>query len=148
MSKPIAVGSDHAGFEGTPQYKPEVIRHLEALGHEVLDCGSRDPGPVDYPDIAQAACRAILDGQAGRGVLICGTGIGMSIAANRYEGIRAATCTTPEMARLSRTHNNANLLCLGRRVLSLEECFDLIGLWLDTDFSGVDRHIRRVDKMR
>jgi ribose 5-phosphate isomerase B len=124
-----------------------VIDHLKALGHEVLDCGSYDPAAVDYPDVAEAVCRAIQEGQVNRGILICGTGIGMCMAANRHAGIRAATCTTPEMVRLSRTHNDANILCLGRRILSLEDCIELIDLWLDTDFSGADRHIRRVGKL-
>ena len=140
----ILIASDHGGFEA----KEDLKKYLIEQGLRVEDLGTTGLDSVDYPDFALALSRRVAVERDLRGVLICGTGIGMSIAANRYEGIRAATCTTPEMARLSRTHNNANLLCLGRRFLSLDECFDLIGLWLDTDFSGVDRHIRRVGKMR
>lgn len=144
----IAVGSDHAGFEDPPPYyKPEIIKHLEARGHEVLDCGTNGPESVDYPDFANNVCRAILDGRADRGVLICGTGIGVGIAANRHGGIRAAPCTTAEAARLARAHNDANVLCLGRRIVPLGQCLELVDIWLDTPFSDADRHARRVQKL-
>lgn len=143
----IAFGCDHAGFEGPPFYKTEIIRHLESLGHIVVDCGTYSAESVDYPDFAAAACRRILAGEAGRGVLLCGTGIGISIAANRFRGIRAAVCATPQMAQLSREHNNANVLCLGRRILSLDEALNLIDIWLDTPFSGGERHERRICKL-
>jgi len=97
--------------------------------------------------MAERVCRALLCGEADLGILLCGTGIGMSIAANRYPGIRAAACTTEDMARLSREHNNANILCLGRRTLPLEQCLALADLWLATPFSGGERHRRRVDKL-
>ena len=144
----IAIGSDHAGFEGpgTP-YKPAMMTHLEARGHEVIDCGTDGPESVDYPDFAENVCKSILGDEADCGVLMCGTGIGVAIAANRHAGIRAATCATPDMARLSREHNNANVICLGRRILSLDECLHLIDVWLDTPFSGAERHERRVRKM-
>ncbi|MBN2309851.1 MAG: ribose 5-phosphate isomerase B [Candidatus Hydrogenedentes bacterium] len=143
----IAVGTDHAGYEGPPLFKPEIIRHLEERGHRVIDCGPHGPEPVDYPDFAGRVCRTILDGDAERGVLLCGTGIGMSIAANRFSGIRAAACATPDMARLAREHNDANVICLGRRILTLAQCLELIDIWLDTEFSGAERHQRRVTKM-
>jgi len=144
----IAVGSDHAGFEGPPPlYKPAIIAHLEKRGHEVVDCGTNGPESVDYPDFAANVCEAILSGKAERGVLMCGTGIGVGISANRFKGIRAATCATPEMARLSRDHNNANVICVGRRILTLETCLELIDIWLDTPFSEDERHVRRVAKM-
>ena len=144
----IAVASDHAGFEGPePYYKPEIIRFLQQRGLEVLDCGTFGCEAVDYPDYAQKACDAILRGEADMGVLICGTGIGVSIAANRNKGIRAATCVTPDMAAMARTHNDANIICLGRRILSLDECLKLIGIFLDTPFSEGERHIRRIRKM-
>lgn len=144
----IAVGSDHAGFEAPePFYKSAFIEHLKARGHEVVDCGPCNSDAVDYPDYARKVCDTITNGRAERGVLLCGTGIGMSIAANRVSGIRAAVCATPEMAKLSREHNDANVLCLGRRTLSLEECLKLIDIWMDTPFSGVERHKRRVEKM-
>jgi ribose 5-phosphate isomerase B len=144
----IAVGSDHAGFEDpAPHYKPAFIQHLKNRGFEVLDCGTNGPESVDYPDFANKVCEAILSGKAGRGLLLCGTGMGISIAANRHRGIRAAVCVTPQMAELARTHNDANVLCLGRRVLPLETCLELIDLWLDTPFPGGERHKRRVAKM-
>ncbi len=144
----IAVGSDHAGYEGQPPwYKPAIMEHLQASGRQVLDCGACGPESVDYPDFADAAAKAILEGRASCAILLCGTGIGMSIAANRHPGIRAAACATPDMARLSREHNDANVLCLGRRILSLEQCLELIDLWLATPFSEGERHCRRVAKM-
>ncbi|MCC6697451.1 MAG: ribose 5-phosphate isomerase B [Candidatus Hydrogenedentes bacterium] len=144
----IAVGSDHAGYEDPPPwYKPAIMEHLKSRGHEVIDCGTNGPESVDYPDFAGKVCQSILSGEAERGVLMCGTGIGVGIAANRYKGIRAATCATPDMARLSREHNNANVICLGRRILSLDKCIQLIDIWLDTPFSGGERHTRRVEKM-
>lgn len=144
----IAFGCDHAGFEEPkPYYKPEIVRHIEALGHEIIDCGTDGPDSVDYPDFARKVCASILDGRASAGVLLCGTGIGMSITANRHSGIRAAVCVDKEMARLSRDHNDSNVLCIGRRVLSLEACLDIIDTWLGQKFSGAERHARRVAKM-
>jgi len=143
----VAIGSDHAGYEGAAPYKPELLRYAASLGHETLDCGADSEASVDYPDFANAVCEAILAGRAQRGILLCGTGIGMSIAANRHPGIRAAACATPDMARLSREHNDANVLCLGRRILTLPQCLELIKLWLDTTFSGGERHCRRIHKM-
>ncbi len=144
----IAVGSDHAGFEEPqPYYKPAIVEHVKVLGHEVVDCGADGPASVDYPDIADNVCSAILSGAADAGVLVCGTGIGISIAANRHPNIRAAACTTEEGARLSRSHNDANVLCLGRRISTLEESFRLIDIWLATPFSEGERHKRRIAKM-
>ncbi len=144
----IAFGSDHAGFEDPgPHYKPELIQFIASLGHEVLDCGPQLGESVDYPDYGRKVAEAIKDGAAERGVLLCGTGIGISIAANRYPEVRAAVCVNEDMARLSREHNDANIIALGKRLLSLEECKNLIKIWLETPFSGVDRHQRRVDKL-
>ncbi len=144
----IAVGSDHAGYEGTPPwFKPAIMEHVRSLGHEVVDCGTHNPESVDYPDFADAVCAEILAGRANAGVLICGTGIGMSITANRHKGIRAAVCATPDMARLSRAHNDANILCMGKRVLQLEQALELLDIWLDTPFDGGIRHCRRIQKM-
>jgi ribose 5-phosphate isomerase B len=143
----VAVGSDHAGFEGATPFKPEIVKHLEELGHEVVDCGTNTKDPVDYPDFAQRVDEAVLSHEADCGVLMCGTGIGMSIAANRRAGIRAAACATPDMARLAREHNDANVLCLGRRILTLPECLELIDIFLVTPFSNAERHSRRVAKL-
>lgn len=144
----IAFGCDHAGFDKPkPFYKLEIVSHLEGLRHEVLDCGTHGPEAVDYPDFADRVSEAVRGGEADFGILLCGTGIGMSMAANRHQGIRAAVCTSPEMARLSKDHNDANVLCIGRRVLRLEECLRIIDTWLNSSFSGSDRHVRRVAKM-
>ena len=144
----IAFGNDHAGFEDPePHYKPELVSYLESKGHEVVDCGSFSPDPVDYPDSGRAVAEKILAGEAELGVLLCGTGIGISIAANRYAGIRAAVCTSTEMARLAREHNAANIVCIGRRVLSLDECKAIIDTFLECEVSQVERHQRRIGKL-
>lgn len=144
----IAMGSDHAGYDDPqPYYKPEVVSFLQSLGHEVIDCGTDGPDSVDYPDIAEAVCASVISGEAEVGVLLCGTGIGMSMTANRHREIRAALCTSPEMARLSREHNHANVLCIGRRILTLDACKEIIDTWLKTPGSEDDRHKRRVSKM-
>lgn len=144
----IAVGSDHAGFEAPePYYKPGIVAHLAARGHHVVDCGPEEPGSVDYPDYADRVCAAVLSGEAEMGVLLCGTGMGISMRANRHRGIRAAVCDRPEMAWLAREHNNANVLCLGRRILTLRECLNLIDIFLETPFSGGERHVRRIGKI-
>ncbi|MFM1920215.1 MAG: hypothetical protein RLZZ303_1849 [Candidatus Hydrogenedentota bacterium] len=144
----IAIGSDHAGFEDPPpHYKPELVKHLVDLGHEVIDCGPLQAGSVDYPDFAQRVCAEILAGRADRGVLLCGTGMGISMAANRFPGIRAAVCVRPEMALLAREHNDANVICLGKRLNTLRECVNLLDTFLETPFSNGERHLRRISKM-
>jgi ribose 5-phosphate isomerase B len=143
----LAVGCDHAGYEAPQPYMPAIVEHLERLGHGIVHVGTNGLESVDYPDFANKVCAALLEGRAERGVLLCGTGIGMSIAANRHPGIRAAVCATPDMARLSREHNDANVICLGRRILTLDLCVDLLNIWLETPFSGGERHCRRVEKM-
>ncbi len=143
----IAVGSDHAGYEGPAQYKPEIIAHLGVKGHELINCGTDSADAVDYPDVAERVSRKVLSGEADLGILVCGTGIGMCMTANRLRGIRAAVCTTPLMARLSREHNAANVLCLGGRILSLDECKEIIDAWIAEPVSPADRHRRRVNKM-
>lgn len=144
----IAVGNDHAGYDGPePFYKPEIVNYLEGKGLEVVNCGCDSADAVDYPDVANAVAEAVLSGEAEIGLLLCGSGIGVSITANRNAEIRAALCTTPEMAQLSRQHNDSNVLCLGRRILTLNECYAIIDAWLEEPFSGVDRHQRRIDKM-
>lgn len=143
----IAVGSDHAGYEGPSHYKPEIIAHLGIRGADVINCGTDGAEAVDYPDVAKRVIDAILMKEADLGILICGTGIGMSIAANRRRGIRAAVCVNTTMAKLAREHNHANLLCLGRRLVTLEECKAIIDAWLEQPPSTIERHQRRVDKM-
>jgi len=144
----IAVGSDHAGYEDPPpHYKPELMTYLGLKGFNIINCGTDTSDAVDYPDVADAVCEKVLSGKADLGLLICGSGIGMSISANRLEGIRAAVCTTPEMARLSRQHNHSNVLCLGRRLLSTQACKEILEAWLDEPYSQESRHLRRVIKM-
>lgn len=144
----IAVGSDHAGYEEPkPYYKPAIMEHLEQRGYEVIDCGTDGPEAVDYPDFAASVARAVTDGTADLGVLICGTGIGICMAANRHKGVRGAPVATEDMARLSRSHNNSNVICLGRRILSLDECIRLLDIWLDTPYSHHPRHQRRIEKL-
>lgn len=144
----LAFGCDHAGYEDPqPYYAPAIIAYVEALGHTVEHVGTFGPDSVDYPDFAAKVCARILDHSADLGILLCGTGMGISIAANRHKGIRAAACVTGEMVRLARDHNNANILCIGRRVSTLEECKELIRLFLETGFSGGERHQRRISKL-
>lgn len=137
----IAAGADHAGFA----VKQAVVRRLRAQGHEVVDVGTFDgETSVDYPDYAHVVAAAVAAGEAERGVLVCGTGMGMCMAANRHRGIRAADCTTPHMAEMSRRHNDANVLCLGGRLLSEDEAWAITEVWMATPFDG-GRHVRRVD---
>lgn len=144
----LAFGCDHAGYESPePFYAPELIAYVEGLGHTVEHVGTFGPDSVDYPDFAEKVCGRILDHSANLGILLCGTGMGISIAANRHRGIRAAVCVTEEMARLAREHNDANILCIGRRISSLDECKHLIKRFLETNFSGGERHQRRISKM-
>lgn len=144
----IGIGCDHAGYEGPPPlYKPSIVDYLTEKGYEIVDYGTFGPESVDYPDFAKALCIGLLKGEIEKGILICGTGIGVSMSANRFSGIRAAVCTSPLMAQLSRTHNNSNVLCLGRRILSLPQCFEIIDIWLNTPFSGEERHRRRLEKL-
>ena len=137
----IAIGSDHRGLE----MKDEIARELARLGHEPLDIGAYNADNVDYPDIAQAVCRKVSSGDCERGILICGTGIGMSIAANKVSGIRAALCCDVFMAERARQHNDANVLCLGaERTSGVPQ---ILGAFLSTGFEG-GRHQRRVDKIQ
>lgn len=144
----LAFGCDHAGYElPEPFYAPELIAYMEELGHTVDHVGTYGPDSVDYPDFAAKVCEKILDNSVELGILLCGTGMGISIAANRHRGIRAAVCVTEEMVRLARDHNNANILCIGRRISTLDECKHLIKRFLETGFSGGERHQRRISKM-
>jgi len=137
----IAAGADHAGYA----VKQTVVRRLRALGHEVVDMGTHDAETsVDYPVFAHRVAAAVASGEVDRGVLACGTGIGVCMAANRHKGVRAADCTTPHLAEMSRRHNDANVLCLAGRVLSEDEAWAITEVWLATPFEG-GRHMRRVD---
>ncbi len=138
----IAIGSDHAGFE----LKEAVCKYLKSLGVVFKDFGTFSTDSVDYPEYAFAVASAVSKGEFDRGILICGTGLGMSIVANKVKGIRAADCMTPFLAEISRRHNNANILTMGGRILSAEEAQDIVHVWLETPFDG-GRHQRRVNKI-
>ena len=138
----IAFGCDHAGFS----LKTALIETIRAHGFKILNFGTNSTDSVDYPDFASRVCGAILNYQAVKGVLICGTGIGMSIAANRYKGIRAALCTSVEQAELARLHNDANVLCLGARIIDKETAIACLNAFLGTSFEG-ERHALRIAKL-
>ena len=138
----IAFGCDHAGHS----LKAASVEILQARGFKVLDFGTSSADLVDYPDFAHKVAHAILDGTADMGILICGTGIGMSMAANRLKGIRAALCHDVTTARLARHHNNANILCLGERTTGLSTAIDIIQTFLGESFEG-GRHLRRTEKI-
>ena len=137
----VAIGNDHGGLN----FKEELLALLKELGHEVEDFGCNTPDSVDYPDYADLVCRAVLEGDCDRGILICGSGIGMSMAANRRSGIRAALCQEQFGARMSREHNNANVLCLGARIIGPSLAIEIVRTWLETEFAG-GRHQQRIDK--
>lgn len=138
--KKITVGCDHAACE----LKAQVIEHLRARGIEVIDVGTHSSDSCNYPDYAHALCKNIQDGVTELGILICGTGIGMSMAANKHKGIRAAVCSDTFSARLTRQHNDANVLCFGARVVGMGLAFDLVDNFIDADFEG-GKHQVRVD---
>ena len=138
----IAIGSDHGGYE----LKNHIIKHLEEKGIELNDVGCFSEDSVDYPDIAEKVCAEINEGRAERGILICGTGIGISIAANKIKGIRAALCSDVYSAKMCRQHNNANVVCLGGRVTGRELAFMIVDTYLNEQFEG-GRHQKRIDKI-
>lgn len=137
----IALGSDQAGYE----LKQVVMRHLEERGLSYKDYGSYSLDPVDYPVYGKKVAHAIVDGECDKGILICGTGIGISIAANKVPGIRAAVCSDCFSAEATRLHNDANILAFGARVVGPGLAEKIVDIFLDTEFSGVERHKRRVD---
>jgi len=139
----IALGNDHLGFE----IRKVILKDLIQYGHTVIDCGTNSRDSVDYPDYAECVVNAILSGRAQRGVLICGTGIGMSIAANRYPEIRCALCTDLYSAELSRTHNDSNILALRAKNQDIDLNRKILKKWLETNFSGETRHVRRIEKL-
>jgi ribose 5-phosphate isomerase B len=139
----VAIASDHRGFH----LKEKVISLLRAKGHEVIDDGPASDASVDYPDFAALVAKKVSSGAVDRGILICGTGIGMAIAANKFPGVRAAACVDEVTAELSRRHNDLNVLCLSGDLLSSRSTERLVEIWMSTDFEG-GRHERRVEKIR
>jgi ribose 5-phosphate isomerase B len=136
----IAIGSDHAGF----QYKENIRAFLEGLGHVVTDFGTNSAEPVDYPLFIRPVADAVARGQVERGVVLGGSGNGEAMVANRVKGVRCALCWNAESARLARQHNNANVLSLGQRMMTLETALELVRIWLETPFEG-GRHQRRIE---
>jgi ribose 5-phosphate isomerase B len=139
----IVLAADHGGFE----LKKELVEGLRDLKYTVDDLGAHDVEPSDYPDYAHVAARSIQAGQYERAILVCGTGVGMAIVANRYGGVRAANCSDVFSARYSRAHNDCNVLTLGGRVLGFGLAWEIVNVWLATPFSAGERHVRRVAKM-
>ena len=140
----IVLGSDHAGFE----MKQELVAFVRSLGHEVLDVGTNGTAPVDYPDFAEAVGMAIRSGQADRGILICGSGVGASVAANKIPGIRAGLSHDSYSAHQGVEHDDMNVLVLGSRIIAGELAHDLVRIYLAAKFSGEERHVRRLSKIR
>lgn len=138
----IAIGSNHVGYE----LKPTIIEYLRELGHEVTDFGAHSTERTDYPIYGKKVAEEVASGNFDRGILICGTGVGITIAANKVHGIRAVVCSEPYSAELSRRHNNTNILGFGSRVIGSELAKMIVKAWLDAEFEG-GRHLRRVDEM-
>ena len=136
----IGIGNDHSALE----LKAEIIDFLKEKGHEVVDYGTNSPESCDYPIYGEKVARAVAAGEVEKGILICGTGLGISLAANKVEGIRAVVCSEPFTAKMSRAHNNCNILALGARVVGAELAKMIVDTWLSTEFEG-GRHQRRVD---
>lgn len=136
----IGIGNDHSALE----LKAEIIEHLKKKGYEVVDFGTNSPESCDYPIYGEAVARAVVSGEVEQGILICGTGLGISLAANKVKGIRAAVCSEPFTAKMARAHNNCNILAFGARVVGAELAKMIVDTWLETEFEG-GRHQRRVD---
>src|SRR5579859_281897 len=139
----LVIGSDHAGWS----LKQTVIDHVRSLGHEVIDVGSHDDKPVDFPDIARAVARKVTSGEAARGLLVCGTGVGASIAANKMKGIRAAVCHDVHSAHQSVEHDDVNVMCIGAQIVGPWLAKDLIAAYLNAKFSTSEEFRRRVAKL-
>ena len=138
----IAIGSDHGGYS----LKQVIMKHLDERGLEYRDYGTYSEESCDYPDYGEAVARAVASGECERGIVICGTGIGISISANKVHGIRAALCTNEFCAEMTRRHNNANILCMGGKVIDKETAVKLVDIFLHTEFEG-GRHQRRIDQI-
>jgi len=140
----IAIGADHAGYV----MKDAIGQYLRNAGHEVLDFGTDSPEAVDYPDYALAIGKAIQSGDADRGVLVCGSGAGITVAANKMKGIRAALCEDAYTAHQCVEHDDVNVFCIGSRVIANELALDLLRIWLSASFTGEERHVRRLSKIQ
>jgi ribose 5-phosphate isomerase B len=139
----IAIGADHAGY----QLKEDIVQYMRELGYDVEDFGTHSPDPVDYPNIALKVARSVAHGEFDRGILLCGTGAGVCMTANKVKRIRAASCSDTFTAHAVRAHNDANILCLGGRVLGTGLARDIVKIWIETPFSQGERHVRRIGEM-
>lgn len=139
----IAIGCDHGGFD----LKTEVIKHLQKMGYEVKDYGCYDKSSCDYPEFGHAVAKAVADKECEKGIVICTTGIGISISANKIKGVRAALCSEPLSAKMTRLHNDANVLALGAGMLGNNLAMEIVDTFLTTEFSNEERHQRRIDKI-
>lgn len=139
----IVMANDHGAYT----YKLEIKKMLEQEGYTVIDCGTNSEESVDYPDYAKACAEKVLSKEADLGIVLCGTGIGISIAANKIKGIRCGLCTNTTMARLTREHNDANILALGQRTTGIETCKDIVHTFIKTPFSNGERHKQRIEKI-
>lgn len=139
----IAIANDHAATA----LKKEIVKHLENKGYEVINFGTDDDNSCDYPDFARKAANSVVSGQTDKGIVLCGTGIGISIAANKVKGVRCALCKDVTDARLTREHNDANMLALGARTTGTETAKDIVDTFLNTDFSNGENHVRRIAKL-
>jgi ribose 5-phosphate isomerase B len=139
----VAVSCDHAGYP----YKAAIMQQITDLGHCVLEMGATSTVPVDYPDITEPAARAIQSGQADRAVIVCGSGVGVTIAANKYKGVRACVCHDTYSAHQGVEHDNQNVLCLGTRIVGIEVARELVSAFLSAEFSSQERHHRRFEKV-
>lgn len=139
----IALGSDHGGYD----LKCRIMEHLKERGAEVQDFGCFDQSSCDYPDFGRAAAKAVADGACEKGILVCTTGIGISIAANKVPGIRCALCTNPYLAKMTRLHNDANVLALGGGIVGENLALEIVDVFLDTEFSEEEKHKRRISKI-
>ena len=139
----IAIGADHAGFD----LKNSVVEYVRGTGNTVHDLGTYNSEPVDYPDLARKVCEAMQQGKADLGILVCGSGVGASVAANKFFGIRAAICHDTYTAHQGREHDDVNVLCMGSRVIGESLALEIVRTWLDASFSHEERHQRRLDKV-
>ena len=140
----VALACDHGAYE----YKMIVKEMLEEMGHEVKDFGCDSDASVDYPDYAGPAAQAVADKECDKGIVLCGTGIGVSIAANKVKGVRCALCSDTVSAKLTREHNDSNVLAMGQRIIGVELMKEIVRVWINTPFSHDERHQRRIDKVR
>ncbi|MGB4984740.1 MAG: ribose 5-phosphate isomerase B [Erysipelotrichaceae bacterium] len=140
----ISIGCDHGAFE----YKDAVVKHLVEVGHEVVDYGTFNTDSVDYPDFAYRAAKDVADNKVDRGIVMCTTGIGVSITANKVKGVRCALVDRVDIAQVTREHNDSNCLALGQKLTDLPTAIAIVDTWLNTEFSNLEKHARRVEKIR